>query len=86
MDVVVIEENNVTMECDPSGSPQPMLTWLREGIPLNNGDGLKILRNGRQLHLEKAQASDSGLYLCVAVNVAGQANKKYDLKVFGKYR
>ncbi|XP_040215726.1 hemicentin-1 isoform X1 [Rana temporaria] len=82
LDVVVIEENNVTMECDPSGSPQPMLTWLREGIPLNNGDGLKILRNGRQLHLEKAQASDSGLYLCVAVNVAGQADKKYDLKVF----
>ncbi|XP_018408468.1 PREDICTED: hemicentin-1 [Nanorana parkeri] len=82
LEVGVIEKNNVTLECDPSGSPQPMLTWLRDGIPLNNGDEFKILRNGRQLHLENAQASDSGLYVCVAVNVAGQADKKYDLRVF----
>ncbi|KAM5147900.1 hemicentin-1 [Mantella aurantiaca] len=82
LEVVIIEENNVTLECDPSGSPQPMLTWLRNGITLKNGDGFQILRHGSQLHLEKAQASDSGLYVCVAVNVAGQAEKKYDLRVF----
>nr|DBA18217.1 TPA: hypothetical protein GDO54_016492 [Pyxicephalus adspersus] len=81
LEVLVIEENNITLECDPSGSPAPMLTWLRDGIPLNNGDGFQILRNGRQLQLAKAQASDSGLYICVAVNVAGQADKKYDLRV-----
>ncbi|XP_068096243.1 hemicentin-1 isoform X2 [Hyperolius riggenbachi] len=81
LDVVVMEGHNVTLECDSSGNPQPMLTWLRDGVPIINGNGFKILSSGRHLHLEKAHASNSGQYVCVAVNVAGQSDKKHDLRV-----
>ncbi|XP_063796284.1 hemicentin-1 isoform X2 [Pseudophryne corroboree] len=81
-EVVVVQGNNVTLECESNGEPQPMLTWLRDGVPVINGDGFKILNNGRQLHLEKVHVSSSGHYVCVAVNVAGQSDKKYDLRVF----
>ncbi|XP_075038771.1 hemicentin-1 [Mixophyes fleayi] len=81
-EVVVVQGDNVTLECDSSGDPQPMLTWLRDGVPVINGDGFKILNNGKQLHVENAHMSSSGHYVCVAVNVAGQSDKKYDLRVF----
>eukprot|EP00079_Xenopus_tropicalis_P024320 XP_012816895.1 PREDICTED: hemicentin-1 [Xenopus tropicalis] len=81
-EIVVIQGNNVTLECDARGDPQPMLTWLKEGIPLISGNGFEISSNGRLLHLQKAQISNAGLYVCVAVNVAGQSDRKYDLKVF----
>ncbi|KAM9324527.1 hemicentin-1 [Gastrophryne carolinensis] len=80
MEVVVTEGNNATLECDSSGNPQPIVTWLRDGAPL--GTGFNVLNNGRHLQIGNAQVSDSGLYVCVAVNVAGQSDKKYDLKVF----
>ncbi|MEE6496324.1 hypothetical protein FKM82_002300 [Ascaphus truei] len=81
-EVTVIQGNDVTLECDSHGVPLPTVTWMREGDPLTNGNGFKILSNGTLLYLEKAHVSNSGHYVCVAVNVAGQSDKKYDLKVF----
>ncbi|KAM4722858.1 hemicentin-1 [Rhinophrynus dorsalis] len=81
-EVVVIQGNNVTLECESSGDPPPVLTWLREGVPLINEDGFTTLNSGRSLHLENSQVSNSGLYVCLAVNVAGQYDRKYDLKVY----
>ncbi|KAM4642152.1 hemicentin-1 [Discoglossus pictus] len=81
-EVTITQGNNVTLECDASGDPIPILTWLREGVPVTNGIGYQILNNGRYLHLDKAQVANTGHYMCVAVNVAGQADRKYDLKVF----
>ncbi|KAG9483371.1 hypothetical protein GDO78_009341 [Eleutherodactylus coqui] len=80
IEIVKVQGTNVTLECDSSGDPVPMLTWLRDGTPLSTGN-VKFLNNGRQLHLENIQLSHSGRYVCVAVNVAGQADKKYDLRV-----
>ncbi|XP_075689566.1 hemicentin-1 [Rhinoderma darwinii] len=80
-EIAEIQGNNVTLECDSSGDPAPMLTWLRDGMTMRNEDGFKLLNNGKQLHLENIQLLHSGHYVCVAVNVAGQADKKYDLKV-----
>ncbi|XP_053325662.1 hemicentin-1 [Spea bombifrons] len=81
-EVVVIQGNNLTLECDSSGDPQPLLTWLKEGVPLTNTDGVQILNTGRILQLENVQVMNAGQYMCVAINVAGQSDRKYDLKVF----
>ncbi|KAM3915384.1 hemicentin-1 [Leptodactylus fuscus] len=81
IEIAKIQGNNVTLECDSRGDPEPMLTWLRDGTALLNGDGVQLLKKGRQLHLENIQLWHSGLYVCVAVNVAGQADKKYNLHV-----
>ncbi|XP_040264776.1 hemicentin-1 isoform X1 [Bufo bufo] len=81
IEIAKIQGNNLTLQCESSGDPVPMLTWLRDGTPLLSGDGFKLLNNGRELHLENIQLLHSGHYVCVALNVAGQADKKYDLRV-----
>lgn len=57
---------------------------MKDGRPLVNGRGVEILSDGHLLHLKNAQVSDTGRYVCVAVNVAGLTDKKYDLNVHGK--
>ncbi|XP_056379622.1 hemicentin-1 isoform X2 [Hyla sarda] len=81
IEIAKIQGSNVTLECDSIGDPVPVLTWLREGTPLLKGEGFTLLNNGRRLHVENIELSHSGHYVCVAVNVAGQADKKYTLKV-----
>lgn len=44
-DMVVREGSNVTLRCAAAGSPEPSITWRREGgepIPLGNGHEGKI--------------------------------------------
>lgn len=58
---------------------------MKDGHPLVSGRDIGILHNGRFLQLRNAQVSDTGRYVCVAVNVAGLSDRKYDLNVHGKY-
>lgn len=66
------------------GIPQPTVTWMKDGRPLNAGKGVEILDEGRILQLKNVHVSDTGRYVCVAVNVAGMTDKRYDLSVHGK--
>ncbi|XP_019412229.1 PREDICTED: hemicentin-1 isoform X1 [Crocodylus porosus] len=78
--VVVIRGNDISLECKVQGIPWPAISWMKDGRPLVNGRGVEILSDGH-LHLKNAQMSDTGRYVCVAVNVAGLTDKKYDLSV-----
>ncbi|XP_067846589.1 hemicentin-1 isoform X2 [Heptranchias perlo] len=80
-EVIVIRGNDITLECKAQGIPRPTLTWLKDGRPLVNGRGVIILNDGQLLQVKDTQVFDTGRYTCVAVNVAGQIDKKYDLNV-----
>ncbi|XP_025019182.1 hemicentin-1 [Python bivittatus] len=80
-DVTVTQGNDISLECQADGIPQPAVTWMKDGQPLANGRGAEILNEGRGLRLKSAQVSDTGRYVCVAVNVAGVTDRKYDLNV-----
>ncbi|MGH0125472.1 UNVERIFIED_CONTAM: hypothetical protein FKN15_054569 [Acipenser sinensis] len=80
-DVTVTRRNDITLECEAQGIPRPAVTWLKDGQPLVNGRGVLILNEGRLLQIKNSQVSDTGRYMCVAVNVAGQADRKYDVNV-----
>ncbi len=45
---------------------------------------VQILNEGRLLRIQDAQVADTGRYTCIAVNVAGQADRKYDVNVHGE--
>ncbi|XP_039213555.1 hemicentin-1 isoform X2 [Crotalus tigris] len=80
-DVIVTQGNDISFECQVDGIPQPTVTWMKDGQPLANERGVEILNEGHSLRLKSAQVSDTGRYVCVAVNVAGLTDKKYDLSV-----
>ncbi|XP_017573536.2 hemicentin-1 isoform X3 [Pygocentrus nattereri] len=80
-EVTVVRGGDVTLQCEADGVPRPAVTWLKDGRPLGAGSGVQVLSEGRLLHIKNAQVSHTGRYTCIAVNVAGQADSKYDVTV-----
>lgn len=76
--------NDILLECKAEGTPWPAVTWMKDGRPLVNGRGVEILNEGHLLRLKNTQVSDTGRYVCIAVNVAGLIDRKYDLNVHGE--
>ncbi|XP_064928861.1 hemicentin-1 isoform X2 [Columba livia] len=80
-EVVVTQGNAVSLECKAQGFPEPGITWMKDGQTLVGGGDIAILHDGHLLQLQNAQVSDTGRYVCVAANVAGLSDRKYDLNV-----
>ncbi|XP_069460947.1 neural cell adhesion molecule 1-like [Ambystoma mexicanum] len=58
--------SDAEMRCSATGIPMPKITWLRNGMDIEQpGDGRISITNGN-LRINKVQASDSGLYSCRA--------------------
>lgn len=85
-EMIVIRGKSISLECEVQGIPQPTVTWMKDGRPLTTGKGVEILDEGRILQLKNVHVSDTGRYVCVAMNVAGMTDKRYDLSVHGKER
>lgn len=83
-EVVVTQGNAVSLECKAQGFPEPGITWMKDGQTLVGGGDIAILHDGHLLQLQNAQVSDTGRYVCVAANVAGLSDRKYDLNVHGR--
>lgn len=81
--MTVTKGRGVTLHCPAEGVPQPTVTWLKDGRPIEDQHGAKVLNEGRVLQIKDAKVSDTGRYTCIAVNVAGQADIKHDVSVHG---
>ncbi|XP_035996829.1 hemicentin-1 isoform X1 [Fundulus heteroclitus] len=79
--VTVTKGGDVTLHCAADGIPRPTVTWLKDGRPIEDHHGAKVLNEGRLLQIKDAKVSDTGRYTCIAVNVAGQADSKHDISV-----
>ncbi|KAL2089466.1 hypothetical protein ACEWY4_014154 [Coilia grayii] len=80
-EVTVTRGTDVTLECEAEGVPRPAITWLKDGRPVAHGNGAQVLSEGRLLQIREARVSDTGRYSCVAVNVAGTTDTKFDVNV-----
>ncbi|CAI4229355.1 unnamed protein product [Auanema sp. JU1783] len=63
-----------TLDCSVSGTPKPTITWMKNGVRLNDTD-LVFHNDRQQLLIEDAQPSDAGRYTCLAENKPGRAEK-----------
>ncbi|VEN62788.1 unnamed protein product, partial [Callosobruchus maculatus] len=62
---------DVVIECQPpKGSPDPRVTWRKDGKPLSVEGRLRMV-DGFSLAISQSRASDDGRYQCVASNPAG---------------
>ncbi|XP_010851375.1 PREDICTED: hemicentin-1 isoform X2 [Bison bison bison] len=80
-EIIVTRGKSVSLECEVEGVPQPAVTWMKDGRPLTKGRGMEIMDEGRMVQLKNVHVSDTGRYMCVAMNIAGMTDRKYDLSV-----
>uniref|UniRef100_A0A3B4Z1V9 Hemicentin-1 n=1 Tax=Stegastes partitus TaxID=144197 RepID=A0A3B4Z1V9_9TELE len=79
----VVLSKPLVLECEAGGHPPPSLTWLKDGVPVRDGESVRVLEQGRKIELLSAAVSDSGRYVCVATSIAGEKEVKYDVRVLG---
>ncbi|XP_075872115.1 hemicentin-1 isoform X2 [Nelusetta ayraudi] len=77
----VVLSKPLTLECEARGHPPPSLTWLKDGVPVRDGESVRVLEQGSKIEILSAAASDSGRYVCVATSIAGEREVKYDVRV-----
>ena len=83
----VIYNESITLHCPASGLPVPEVRWLRNNVPvIANTTDVFILDNGWRLRIQNAQEYHTGRYTCTAHNIAGSAEKHFDLTVLCTFR
>nr|XP_061831771.1 hemicentin-1-like isoform X1 [Nerophis lumbriciformis] len=77
----VVLSKPLLLECEAGGYPPPSLTWLKDGVPVRDGESVRVLDQGKKIEILSAMVSDSGRYVCVATSIAGETEVKYDVRV-----
>ncbi|KAM9256723.1 LOW QUALITY PROTEIN: hemicentin-2 [Cariama cristata] len=76
---MVAEGSDVTFTCEATGSPAPVVTWLKDGEPL--GRQSEQMPGSPRLSLLAVGPADTGVYSCLAANEVGEASKAFHLLV-----
>ncbi|KFP04482.1 Roundabout 4, partial [Calypte anna] len=75
-DLVATVGQELELDCvPPSGHPEPRVTWKKDGVTLDPSGERYVVTEGK-LRVMAAQRSDSGLYVCMATNTAGQRESR----------
>lgn len=83
-EITIVKGSSASMTCITDGTPTPRMSWLKDGQPLGLNTRLAVNTQGMVLQLVKAETEDSGRYICIASNEAGEVSKHFNLKVLGR--
>ncbi|XP_069626703.1 hemicentin-2 [Haliaeetus albicilla] len=81
VDLAILENGTVSLECLASGLPAPNIAWYKGHEQLLAGPNWTLSRDGKRLEIQRAQLSDAGSYRCVVSNVVGVTELWYSLQV-----
>ena len=84
-DVAVVKGNPASLVCIADGTPNPTLSWFRDGLNLDPDLELLLLHLNTTLQLPRAALNHTARYTCVADSVAGQASRHFNLRVLGGF-
>ncbi|XP_023814399.1 hemicentin-1 [Oryzias latipes] len=77
----VIQGFQALLPCAAQGSPEPRVSWEKDGAIVPNVPGkFTFLRSG-ELIIERAEPGDAGVFTCVATNPAGSARQDIRLSI-----
>ncbi|KAA8592798.1 hypothetical protein FQN60_018253 [Etheostoma spectabile] len=80
-DLSVIQGFQALLPCAAQGSPEPRVTWEKDGaIVPNHPSKFTVLRSG-ELIIERAEPGDAGVFTCIATNTAGSARQDIRLSI-----
>ncbi|KAB0401214.1 leucine-rich repeat and immunoglobulin-like domain-containing nogo receptor-interacting protein 2 [Balaenoptera ricei] len=83
--LLVDEGQTVQLECNADGDPEPVISWVtprRRFITTKSNGRATVLGDGT-LEIRFAQDQDSGMYVCIASNAAGNDTFTASLTVKG---
>ncbi|XP_010190234.1 PREDICTED: hemicentin-1-like, partial [Mesitornis unicolor] len=72
----------VTLECESNAIPPPVITWYKNRHIISESAKVEILADGQTLRIKGAEVSDTGQYVCKAINIAGRDDKNFHLNVY----
>ena len=83
-DTSVLTGDSVTISCNITALPRPMVTWLRDNETVEYDQRLQLLEDG-SLYISNVMLADDGLYQCMATNINGSVESEYGMvEVSGK--
>ncbi|XP_056393002.1 striated muscle preferentially expressed protein kinase isoform X2 [Hyla sarda] len=82
-DLETIEGRTARLDCKISGTPPPVVTWMRDGHPVEESDTVHILkeRGYHTLLITQVSSEDEGQYTVTARNQHGEAECSAELYV-----
>ncbi|XP_029915084.1 hemicentin-1 [Myripristis murdjan] len=81
MELSVIQGFQALLPCVAQGSPEPKISWEKDGAIVPNLPGkFTVLRSG-ELIIERAEPGDGGVFTCVATNAAGSVRQDIRLSI-----
>ncbi|XP_064020589.1 striated muscle preferentially expressed protein kinase isoform X2 [Pogoniulus pusillus] len=82
-DVDVVEGRTARLDCMISGTPAPAVTWTHFGQPVQEGENVRIQRDGglHSLVIVHVGSEDEGQYMVTARNAHGQVECSAELYV-----
>ena len=91
-DITVIEKQNLKLDADIGGFPDPDIEWMKDGKPINlkksSGPEKPVLKkegNNYSLSLTKVSVENEGIYSIIAKNQAGEVKCQASVVVQGMY-
>ena len=75
---------SLTLECLAEGSPQPSVSWTKNGEPLESKDRVSISNDGTMI-IENTRVADTGRYMCSAKSPIGETYEASSVYVKGNY-
>lgn len=84
-DSVVVKGENVTLKCNASGLPLPIMVWRKDGIIVQDTRRITKADGDSILNIRDTIESDAGWYTCEAGNYLNTITHSFQLSVQGTY-
>lgn len=83
----VFDNGTTTFLCPAEGVPTPNILWLKSGVLVdpNASSRFTVSGGGRKLVISPTKVEDTGEYVCVASNEAGESELNFKLDVWGMF-
>ncbi|KAK1329305.1 hypothetical protein QTO34_011486 [Cnephaeus nilssonii] len=81
VEIAALAGEEVTLPCEVKSSPPPIITWAKESQLISPFSPRHTFLPSGSMKITETRVSDSGMYLCVATNIAGNVTQSVKLSV-----
>ncbi|KAK7071976.1 Leucine-rich repeats and immunoglobulin-like domain protein, partial [Halocaridina rubra] len=73
--------DNAVLECQGTGQPSPKLSWIKNGVTLEEGGRYVLVQDSQYLLILETQMDDAGTYVCELTNILGTVRGHVNLSI-----